>query len=420
MAPSLEVMATVAPTEYYSRGLRERFRLDASALKPSIVAKDQAYADIDYSIDEAKYRARSEAIVRAGGLETEVPRGWPNALQGPLVWTGTDFKDEAEYVLYLTDADKVELVEALDYFKEQGLDGDQVDRGNFPLPILSKRLERASCDVYEGRGFVIIRGVDPDAFSAEDFAVIYLGVSSYIAERRGKQDQRGSMLMHAMLKGNDDHRDYDKPFHTDTVCDCLGLVTQSCSAKGGKSIIASFWTVYNELAATRPDLIHVLAKPDWPFDTYGRDPPYYRRALLYYQDGKAILNVSRRLLVGHAPRDPRTKGIPGLTEAQAEALDALHFVAEKHEIRPTMEKGDMRLFNNMGILHRREAFKNDSESERHLIRLWLNNEEKCWKLPAPLRLAWARVFEDDERGAFWDIEPPRKNGMVLRVAGSCD
>ena len=124
--------------------------------------------------------------------------------------------------------------------------------------------------------------------------------------------------------------------------------------------------------------------------------------------------------MGHAPRDPRTKGIPGLTEAQAEALDALHFVAEKHEIRPTMEKGDMRFFNNMGILHRREAFKNGSESERHLIRLWLNNEEKCWKLPAPLRLAWARVFEDDERGTFWDIEPPRKNGMVLRVAGSCD
>lgn len=36
---------------------------------------------------------------------------------------------------------------------------------------------------------------------------------------------------------------------------------------GGTSILASSWTVYNELAATRPDLIHVLSKPDWPFDT---------------------------------------------------------------------------------------------------------------------------------------------------------
>lgn len=39
-----------------------------------------------------------------------------------------------------------------------------------------------------------MRGLDPDAFSIEDFTVMYLGVSNYIAERRGKQDQRGSML----------------------------------------------------------------------------------------------------------------------------------------------------------------------------------------------------------------------------------
>ena len=152
----------------------------------------------------------------------------------------------------------------------------------------------------------------------------------------------------------------------------------------------------------------------------GRVPPYYRRALLYFEDGKVILNVSRRLLVGHAPRVPRSDGIPGLTEAQAEALDALHVIAEKHEIRPTMEKGDMRFFNNMGILHRREAFENDENSERHLIRLWLNNEDKCWRLPEALRLAWARIFEDEDREAFWDIVPPRANGRVLRVAGSYD
>lgn len=152
----------------------------------------------------------------------------------------------------------------------------------------------------------------------------------------------------------------------------------------------------------------------------GRSPPYYRRALLYFHEGKAILNVSRRLLVGHAPRVPRSQGIPGLTERQAEALDAIHLVAEKYEIRPTMEKGDMRFFNNMGILHRREAFENDDGNERHLIRLWLNNEEKCWQLPAALKLAWARVFEDYDREAFWDIVPPRENGKVLRVAGSCD
>lgn len=39
-----------------------------------------------------------------------------------------------------------------------------------------------------------MRGLDPDAFSVEDLTAIYLGVSSYIGEGRGKQDQRGSKL----------------------------------------------------------------------------------------------------------------------------------------------------------------------------------------------------------------------------------
>lgn len=58
-----------------------------------------------------------------------------------------------------------------------------------------------------------------------------------------------------------------QPFHTDTVTDCLCLFTQSLAETGGRSVIASSWTVYNELAETRPDLIHVLSAPDWPFDT---------------------------------------------------------------------------------------------------------------------------------------------------------
>lgn len=58
-----------------------------------------------------------------------------------------------------------------------------------------------------------------------------------------------------------------QPFHTDLVCDVISTLTKSCSASGGAPVLASAWKVYNEIAATRPDLIHVLAQPDWPFDT---------------------------------------------------------------------------------------------------------------------------------------------------------
>lgn len=39
------------------------------------------------------------------------------------------------------------------------------------------------------------------------------------------------------------------------------------AAEGGKSILASTAAVYNEIAATRPDVIHTLMENAWVFDT---------------------------------------------------------------------------------------------------------------------------------------------------------
>ncbi|KAK1808832.1 hypothetical protein LTR12_016810 [Friedmanniomyces endolithicus] len=384
---------------YYSVSLRDRFQIDnlkAPALVENVSIKS---ADIGYDVDEVKFRARSEARIAAGGLETEVPPFWPKRVTGPLVWTPEQMTEDV-YIVHLTEDDKAEILQALASFKEQGLDGSEVSRESFPLPSLSKKLDTICSNVYEGHGFSTLRGLNPDDFTAEDVTIIYLGLASYIGETRGKQDQRGSMI--------------------NTVTDCICLFAFGLSARGGCSFIAPAWQVYNEIATTRPDLIHVLSRPDWPFDTHGRDPAYIKRAVLYHHKGKIIFSFSRRLLVGHPPHDPRTPGIPGLTEAQAEALDAVHFAAKKFEIRPTMQRGDLRFINNMGLLHCREAFEDDANNARHLIRLWLHNELMCWKLPEPLRLAWARVFEDEDRKEYFDITPPKKDGVLLRVAGTSD
>jgi hypothetical protein len=74
-----------------------------------------------------------------------------------------------------------------------------VDQDSFPLPNLGLKLKQGASDIYEGRGFFILRGLDPDDYNVEDFTIVYLGLSSYVAERRGKQDQRGSMLSKLIL-----------------------------------------------------------------------------------------------------------------------------------------------------------------------------------------------------------------------------
>jgi len=152
---------------------------------------------------------------------------------------------------------------------------------------------------------------------------------------------------------------------------------------------------------------------------YGRNPKFYNRALLHCYDEKVILAFSRLLLLGKTT-SPRSKSLPGLTEAQAEAIDAIHYIAKKHEIKTSMEKGDMRFINNMGIIHSRERFVDTDAAKRHLIRIWINNESLNWKLPRVLKLAWERVFEDEERPPVWNFEPLTKKDIKLRIASSCD
>jgi hypothetical protein len=85
-----------------------------------------------------------------------------------------------------------------------------------------------------------------------------------------------------------------------------------------------------------------------------------------------------------------------MTEAQAEALDAVHFLAEKHQLKLSMEVGDLRFFNNLALLHRRDVFENDQENSRHMIRVWLRNEGLTWSLPGLLDLAMDRCFAENE------------------------
>jgi hypothetical protein len=46
------------------------------------------------------------------------------------------------------------------------------------------------------------------------------------------------------------------------------MYVQSCASTGGEAILSPSATVYNEIAATRPDLIKVLSDPIWTYDKY--------------------------------------------------------------------------------------------------------------------------------------------------------
>jgi alpha-ketoglutarate-dependent taurine dioxygenase len=89
---------------------------------------------------------------------------------------------------------------------------------------------------------------------------------------------------------------------------------------------------------------------------------YHLRPLLHYipadEKGgeKLIIQYARRTFTGYQAL-PRSPDIPPITEAQAEALDALHFLAERFALTLDFREGDIQYVNNLSIFHARDGFR---------------------------------------------------------------
>jgi len=344
----------------------------------------------------------------------DIVRSWPAHLNSPLAWEGADFKSEAEYTYFLNLEEKLEIDMALDYFKSIGLDGSEISVINFPLPNLGAKLLQLTQQLHDTIGFFVLRGLNPEEYSQEDNILIFLGISSYVGEKRGRQDEAGSMLMHIREAKKMTVEQELRPardsnaslkFHSDLFCDILALQTRGCAAVGGNHIITSTYKVYNELATTRPDLLEVLARPDWNFDPRSLHAKPEQRPLLFYHGGHAILNFGRNRILGHDdPSDRKLNGIPTVSPLQMEALELVQELGEKYQLELPMQPGDLTFINNFGILHSRDAFQDSETSIRYLVRMWIKNEAMSWRLPPILEVGNQKTY-DEEAEEIWNILP---------------
>lgn len=156
-----------------------------------------------------------------------------------------------------------------------------INRDTFPLPSTGALLRQQSKELHLGRGFFVLRGLRVDSHTREENIIIYAGVSTYVGDVRGRQqDQRhtnGTSLVLSHIKdlsntaekasiGAPSNTNDKQVFHTDSG-DIISLLCLSPAAHGGESKISSSWHVYNILAKERPDLIHTLSQ-DWVVDGY--------------------------------------------------------------------------------------------------------------------------------------------------------
>jgi hypothetical protein len=71
---------------------------------------------------------------------------------------------------------------------------DQISKSLFPLPNLGPKLDKLSEDIHSGQGIIVLRGLEPGRYTDLENVILYTGISSYIAEKRGCQDRGGTML----------------------------------------------------------------------------------------------------------------------------------------------------------------------------------------------------------------------------------
>ena len=156
-----------------------------------------------------------------------------------------------------------------------------ITQETFPLPNLHPKLRSISQEIHTGHGFKVIRGVPVTKYTREENVIIYAGIAAHVAPTRGRQDHEHEgkaadvVLAHIKdLSQSEDASRIGAPaytadkqvFHTDAG-DVIALFALGEAAQGGESYLSSSWRVYNELAATRPDLVRTLAEP-WAADEY--------------------------------------------------------------------------------------------------------------------------------------------------------
>ncbi|KAH6870482.1 hypothetical protein BKA58DRAFT_402010 [Alternaria rosae] len=323
-------------------------------------------------------------------------------------WEGHEMIDTPEqFVVELSIREVREIEAAAREFAASGRPVAEVSPAVFPLPEVGPKLFRLQKELYEGKGFFVLRGLEPSRYEGERNILIFAGIASYVGDRRGLQYKGGPALTHVIdLSSNQPmavdqvvpqaNRNVALPFHSDN-CHILALYSLHSACKGGRSKLASVRPVYDILAARHPKVLELLKK-DWEWDSCDTDCEPFRRPLLFEADGNIILNYARRYFLG-SPGYPRNPSVAAISDEQLLALNVLDRVASEVALTFRFETGDVQFLNNLGILHARESFVNSDLTgcRRHLLRMYLHDSVNGWSVPPELRGMMKDLYDHDQK-----------------------
>lgn len=303
-----------------------------------------------------------------------------------MAWVGSELQRTDRWIDTITPAEMSELDAAARLLPADGSQWPRFSREALPLPSLGPRIERMADELENGRGFVLMRGLDVRRSDAEVrrwYWVIGAHFGQTVAQN-AKGDLIGEVADRGGRYGLDPHaRGYtsnaEMRFHSDGA-DVVSLLCVRPAAHGGENSIVSTMTIYNRILHEAPHLLETLYRG---FQYYirltetaegegvrGRPGPV-RDAMYIYDDGR----LSGGLNFQSVRSLPEVTGVP-LPSLEREALDKVEEIADRPELSVTfgLQPGDLLLVNNYMVMHKRTRFvdADEPEKKRLLLRFWLN------------------------------------------------
>ena len=298
-------------------------------------------------------------------------------LDTPATWRGPEFVDRDAWTHSLSGAELRDLESACAFASRSGKPRDELERDDFPLPILAPTIADWLDALQNGRGFVNVRGLPIDPALAE---LALWGIGRHLGSAVS-QNAAGDLLGHVRDTGADPAdtsvRLYktrvELGFHSDGS-DLVALMCLRQGRSGGENRFVSTTAVYNEILRRREDLVPLLYEPfHWDRNDEQSDgqPPSFELPICRFADG----HLGFFYIPWYIRKAQRHPHVPRLTRDQHALLDLIDAIAADPAFHLTMrlEPGEINFLKNNAALHARTEFvDHDSpERKRHLLRLWL-------------------------------------------------
>ncbi|MBV9539191.1 MAG: TauD/TfdA family dioxygenase, partial [Acidisphaera sp.] len=309
----------------------------------------------------------------------------PIKVGGRAAWRGPSLDWRREGMHVLTRDEVAEIDAALAHLRAAGGEPDfpEITPARFPLPALGTLLRARRREIEEGCGFLLLRGLPRERYSADEMALIYFGLGSYLGEPI-PQSWQGELLGHVIDIADIQEavRGYNagggQRMHTDS-CDIVALMCLRSARSGGASRIASAMAVHDHMAEHHPELLHALYD-GFVFRRMERDASYgtgiaVRTIGVFERADESVTCY----ISGSYPVMAVKAGDATMTPLQQAALDKFYELssAPAFTLDMSIDEGDIQFLNNRLLVHGRTDYRDhdDVARRRHMMRLWLRVPE---------------------------------------------